>query len=241
MVVNTGRLEPSSTGAPDMVDSASFRFGRDEEGCEFPPTPDELQSVLARLIGVAAVVFSALYVISDLLEVAQGGFSPLRLSLTFVSEAAIPFFVLGLYAVQRPYIGRLGLFGALAFSYSYVFFTGTVLLAFVKRIPNYHALTKYVGASMTVHGLIMLVGGLVFGLAVMRARVVPHWTGACLMAGVVCVAAASGLSNVARALAETVTASAFLGMGFALVGGHSSRQRIASNSKPGLTPTPRHQ
>jgi hypothetical protein len=49
--------------------------------------------------GLAAIIFPALYLISDLIEVAQGGFSTVRLSLTYAGEAAIPLFVLGLYAV----------------------------------------------------------------------------------------------------------------------------------------------
>ena len=57
---------------------------------------------------------------------------------------------------------------------------------------------------MTVHGLIMLIGGLALGLAVVRARVLPGWTGVCLMVGVVLVVVASGLPNVARTLAEAV-------------------------------------
>jgi hypothetical protein len=69
--------------------------------------------------------------ISDLIEVAQGGFSTLRLSLTFAGEAAIPLLVLDLYAVQRPRIGRLGAAGAVASAYSYVFFTSTVVYALV--------------------------------------------------------------------------------------------------------------
>jgi hypothetical protein len=52
-------------------------------------------------------------------QVAQGGFSTFRLALTYAGEAAIPLFVIGLYAVQRPRIGRLGLAGAVAYAYSY--------------------------------------------------------------------------------------------------------------------------
>jgi hypothetical protein len=47
--------------------------------------------------------------VSDLVEAINGGFSNAQLVLTFVAEAAIPFFVIGLYVVQRPAIGRLGL------------------------------------------------------------------------------------------------------------------------------------
>lgn len=182
---------------------------------------------LALLVGLAAIGFTALYLISDLIEVAQGGFSTLRLSLTYAGEAAIPLFVIGLYAVQRPRIGRLGLAGAVAYAYSYVFFTATVVYALIAGTPDYKALVTVLGAWMTVHGLIMLAGGLAFGLAVVRARVLPRWTGVCLMAGVVLVAAASGLPNIARTVAAAVPDAAFIGMGLALLSGRLKSRRPA--------------
>ncbi len=174
---------------------------------------------LPLIVGLAAIIFTALYLISDLIEVAQGGFSTARLSLTYAGEAAIPLFVLGLYAVQRPRIGRLGLAGAVAYAYSYVFFTSTVVYALIAGTPNYKDLTKVFGAWMTVHGLIMLAGGLTFGLAVARAGVLPRWTGICLMAGVILVVTAAGLPNLARTAAAAVPDAAFIGMGLALLRG----------------------
>jgi hypothetical protein len=120
--------------------------------------------------------------------------------------------------VQRPRIGCLGFFGAVAYAYSYVFFTSTVVYALIAGTPNYTALVKVFSAWMTVHGLIMLVGGLAFGLAVVRAGVLPRWTGVCLMAGVVLVVAVSGLPNVARTVAAVVPGTAFIGMGLVLLG-----------------------
>jgi hypothetical protein len=193
---------------------------------------------LALTVGLAAIAFSAIYFISDLIEIIQGNFSTLRLSLTYVGEAAIPIFVIGLYAVQRPRIGRLGLFGAVAFAYSYVFFTGTVIYALAAGTQNWNALGKVLGAWMTAHGLIMLVGGLTFGLAVVRAGVLPRWTGACLMAGVVLIVAMSGQSNVARAAAEAVTATAFIGMGVGLLIGRSKslgQEDLAVATEPGTS------
>jgi peptidoglycan/LPS O-acetylase OafA/YrhL len=119
--------------------------------------------------------------------------------------------------VQRPRIGRLGLAGAVAYAYSYVFFTSTVVYALIAGTPNYKDMTKVFGAWMTVHGLIMLAGGLAFSLAVARARVLPRWTGICLMAGVILVIAAAGLPNLARTAAAAVPDAAFIGMGLALL------------------------
>lgn len=75
---------------------------------------------------------------------------------------------------------------------------------------------------MAVHGLIMLTGGAAFGVAVVRAGVLPRWTGVCLAAGVVLVAAASGLPVLARAIAEAFPAAGFIGMGSALLRGSDS-------------------
>jgi hypothetical protein len=112
-----------------------------------------------------------------------------------------------------------------AYAYSYVFFTATVVYALAAGTPSWHALGKVFGAWMPVHGLIMVAGGLAFGLATFRAGVFPRWTGACLMAGVVLVAAAAGLPNVARAAAEAFPAAAFTGMGLVLL--NSLRQPAA--------------
>jgi hypothetical protein len=66
-----------------------------------PEAIGEASDHLRMLIGLAAVVFSALYFISDLIEWAQGGFSTAQLALTYAAESAIPLFVVGSAAVDR--------------------------------------------------------------------------------------------------------------------------------------------
>jgi hypothetical protein len=78
------------------------------------------------LVGLASITFSVVYLASDVIEVAQGNLSTFRLALTLAGEVAIPAFVMALYAIQCPRIRQLGLFGAVAYSYSYVFFTATL-------------------------------------------------------------------------------------------------------------------
>lgn len=172
---------------------------------------------MARLVGLAAAVFSGVYFLSDIIETIQGGFSELQLVLTFVGEAAVPFFVVGLYLVQRPAIGRLGLVSAIAYAYSYVFFTGTVVYAIANSTSDYSALTHDLGASMTAHGAVMVIGGLGFGLAVIRAGVLPRWTGLALMAGVVAVALTQSAPEGVQLVAAGIRASSFAGMGFAVL------------------------
>jgi hypothetical protein len=172
---------------------------------------------MAPLLGLTALALSVVYFVSDVMELAHGGFSTLQLVLTYVAEAAIPIFVLGLYAAQRPHIGTLGLLGAIGYSYAYIFFTGTVLLALADRSADWEALVADLDPWVTVHGLLMVVAGTAFGVAVIRADVLPRWTGVTLIVGVLLVAASSGLADVAQTLSAGVRDLAFAGMGFSLL------------------------
>jgi hypothetical protein len=172
---------------------------------------------ISRVIGLTAVVFSVLYFVSDVIELAQNGFSKPQLLLTLVAEAAIPLFVVGLHWVQRPRIGRLGLGAAVAYAYAFVFFTGTVLFALVEGTSNWSALVDELGPSMIIHGAVMVLAGLAFGLAAVRAGVLPRWTGVTLMAGVVLVAVSQGLPDLVQTASAGIRDLAFAGMGASLL------------------------
>ena len=144
---------------------------------------------LGTVTGAAALTFSLLYFASDLVEAAQGGFSDWQLVLTLIAEAAIPFFVWGLYLCQLPRIGRLGLWSAAVYALVYVAFTGTVIYALGNSSPDYDTLSDDLGLWLTVPGILMVVSGIGFGVAVVRAAVLPVWTGWLLALGVVLVAA----------------------------------------------------
>lgn len=191
---------------------------------------EAVDAVLPRLVGLAAVAFSVIYVVSDVIEVVQGGFSPVQLALTYAAEAAIPLFVLGLYAVQRPVIGRLGLAGAVAYAYAFVFFTGTVFLTIVEPTADWDELVSRLGPWIPVHGLIMVVAGIAFGTAVARAGVLPAWTGWTLVAGMVLMAVTAALPDsplfdAARAAAASVRTVAFAAMGAAVLARDAAARR----------------
>ena len=119
--------------------------------------------------------------------------------------------------MQRPAIGVLGLVGALGYAYAYIFFTGTVIYALAEHTRDWTELNDRLGPWMTVHGVVMVVAGVCFGLAVARAGVLPRWTGYTLIAGVCLVAATATSPDLVRTLAAAVRAAAFVGMGFALL------------------------
>jgi hypothetical protein len=108
----------------------------------------------AQLIGVAALSFSALYFLSDVIEALQGGFS---------------------------------------------------------------ALGDDLGALMTAHGAIMVFAGVGFGVALIRAHVLPAWTGVALGVGVTLVAATQSAPEGVQLIAAAIRDLAFAGMGLALL------------------------
>ncbi|MEA2171700.1 MAG: hypothetical protein QOF76_5000 [Solirubrobacteraceae bacterium] len=184
------------------------------------------------IVGAAAVLFSALYLLSDALEAAQGGFSTGQLWLTLIAEAAIPIFVIGLWAIQRPQISRLGRFGAVIYAVSYVFFTGTVVYALVKAAPTFDALDHVLSPWMTIGGGLMVLGGTSFGAAVIRARVLPSWTGATLVAGVLLVALAQALPEGPQLCAAGIRDLGFAGMGVAALAGYALHDDASRTPAP---------
>lgn len=165
------------------------------------------------LIGWSAVAFSALYLLSDVIEAAHGGFSTAQLWLTLVAEAAIPPVVLGLWMAQRPRIGRLGLTGAATYAAVYVFFSWTVIFALAEGTPDFDALAADFAPWMTVGGGVMVAAGLAFGIATLCAGVVGAWGPRLFMAGVVAVALTSGMPE-----ALQLAAAAARDAGFAAIG-----------------------
>jgi len=133
--------------------------------------------------------------------------------LTYLGEAGLPFVLLGLWAVQRPAAGRLALLGAVLYAYAFVFFTGTVLYALAARSPDWPAVVDRFGPWLTVHGAVMVAGGVLFGAGVVRAGVLPRWTGYALGVGVVLVAITSEAPDLVRALAAVVPNTALVSMG----------------------------
>lgn len=171
----------------------------------------------ALVVGVGALVASIVYFVSDVVETRQDGFSSAQLWLTLAAEAAILFFVVGLAVAQHPHLGRVGDLSALAYAYAFVFFTGTVVYALVNDTPDYATLTNELGVAMVLHGAVMVLAGVGFGYAVIRANVFPAWTGMSLIAGVILVAITQDATSVVRLTSAGMSDVAFAAMGVALL------------------------
>lgn len=136
------------------------------------------------LIAFGAIVFPVLHTITDVMEWLHGGFSFPQLVLNYVAFLPVPAVLLGLYAVQRPTISRLGLWGALLYGFAFVYFAHTALYALASQSPSYAVLWAGLGWTYTVHGVVMIVGGLCFGWATFRAGVLPRWTASLFLGGI---------------------------------------------------------
>lgn len=137
-----------------------------------------------RLLGTLCVLAFALHSLSDGIEWQQGGFSPAQLWLNYVAFLPVPAVMLGLHAAQRPRVGLASLAGATLYGMAFIYFAHTSLLAVELSLPDYTKLWRHLGLRYTAHGALMVVGGLLFGGAALRARVFPVWTSLAFLAGI---------------------------------------------------------
>ncbi len=77
--------------------------------------------------------------------------------------------------------GWLSLVGAVSYGAAFTFFAGTAMYALVRKTSDYATMVGELGSLHMVHGVLMVVGGLLVGVAVVRAGVLPRWTGDCMM------------------------------------------------------------
>jgi hypothetical protein len=68
-----------------------------------------------------------------------------------------------------------------------------------------------------IHSVLMVVAGVGFGIAVILARVLPWWTGATLIAGMLLMSVTVGLPAAAQTASAGVRDLAFAAMGLALL------------------------
>jgi hypothetical protein len=136
-----------------------------------------------RAIALGAILAPALHSATDAMEWLHGGFTSPQLWLNYLAFLPLPAIMLGLYAVQRPRIARLGLVGALLYGFAFVYFTHTTLTAISAHAPDYESLWNQLGATYTLHGVLMLLGGAIFGWATIQARIFPRWTGWLFLGG----------------------------------------------------------
>lgn len=133
------------------------------------------RTALERTVGIAALAAPALHSITDLMEWQHGGFSAVQLGLNYLAFLPMPWLLLGLYVVLRPRGHALALAGALLYGAAFTYFAHTTLFALATRAASYEALWDALGPLYTLHGALMVGGGLLFAGAGLRSGWRPRW------------------------------------------------------------------
>lgn len=198
-------------------------------------------SILPRAAGVAAVAAGAIFIGVQLnhpqLDVASVGTIEwaVRSSLKVLMAALALVGITGMYLHQVRKMGVLGLIGYLLFAANYLVIVSTsfiaayVLPSIADSSPSYvkdvlavaaggHA-TGDIGLLKTVlliESILYLAGGLIFGIALYRAGVLPRWAAALLSVGGLVSAGLQALPDPYFRLLAFPNGIAMIALGYAL-------------------------
>ena len=209
---------------------------------------------LIRWAGLSAMVAGICFVVVGLLHPPNilSSVSTTRWVIVHAVAIAMSLFglpgITGVYARQAHAAGWLGLAGYLLFSlwlvliFAFTFFEVFVLPLLATTAPTFAAgfLGIFTGsAEMNFGGLAALwglsdalfaLGGLVFGIATFRARILPRWAGGALTIAIILAPVSALLPNELRPLVAVPIGFAIALLGYAL---WSERRGHASESVPG--------
>jgi hypothetical protein len=174
---------------------------------------------------------------------------PLKLTMCLLFLAGIA----GLYARQVEESGWLGLAGFLALSLSWALQTAFIFAeAFILPVvatPAPQFVDSFLGifngfpgetnigalpAIYGVVGLLYMLGGVLFGIATLRARVLPRWAGGLLAVAAAVTPAAALLPHAIQRFAAVPVGLALAWLGYAL---WSERRKEAAQPVPGNAST----
>jgi len=179
---------------------------------------------LQAVVGAAALAAPALHSATDVMEWSQHGFSQAQLWLNYLAFLPMPWLLLGIYAVHEVKPGAAGLAGAVLHGIAFTYFAHTTLYALAEKAPDYEAMWTKLGTTYTVHGALMVVGGLLFAGSVFRAGWLPRPAIALFAAGLVLnlVLALVPVPDLLQTLGTALRNAGLVGMGWFLLRGRSA-------------------
>lgn len=175
-----------------------------------------------KILGLAAVIAPALHSFTDLLEWMQGGFSPMQLWLNYLAFLPVPVIMAGLYFATSERHSVTALAGALLYGFAFVYFSHTVLTAIESGIPDYEKLWTQLGLFYTFNGALMIAGGAMFGIPLLRMKYYPQWTVVLFLTGIGLNLALAFLPvpDIMQTIGTLFRNAGIAGMGLHLLGGN---------------------
>ena len=137
-----------------------------------------------RLSGLAAILAAGIWILTEIMEIVSGGFSPVQLSLTLVAFVILPFGVLGFHAIQASKGGWISLVGAVCFASAFILWSGVTMLDMVLKTKTEMDIIGGGDVEKSIFwigSILNVVGFIVFSIAALRADVFPRWTGIILI------------------------------------------------------------
>ncbi len=179
-------------------------------------------TTLGRVVGVAAMLAPILHSVTDVMEWYQQGFSRTQLLLNYVAFLPMPWLLLGICAIRAERLGRAGLAGALLYGVAFTYFAHTTLHALATHAPTYEALWRQLGPAYTVHGALMVVGGLLFTGAALRAGGLPRLAVGLFGTGLLLnlVLALLPAPDILQTVGTAIRNAGLVGMGYAILFGN---------------------
>ena len=182
---------------------------------------------LRTLVGAAAIVAPSLHTVTDALEWYQGGFSAPQLWLNYAAFLPMPWLLLGIYAACTTTLGPRALVGAVLYGFAFTYFAHTTLFALALGTPTYELLWERLGLAYTVHGAMMVLGGLLFASAALRSDDLPRGAVWLFGGGLVVnlLLAVLPVPDLLQTVGTAVRNAGLVGMGYALLraGRHAGR------------------
>ncbi|MGF1661168.1 MAG: hypothetical protein ACFCVG_01625 [Kineosporiaceae bacterium] len=182
--------------------------------------------------GAVAVVAGALVILaSELVETFGGGYSDTTFTLLIVGRAVLGAGIWALHRVQARSGGLPSLLGAALLTVAMYVLSLQEILAWGARSEA--EVIERAGPIFWVGIPLVAVGGLLFGLSVVRARVLPLWTGAVPLAALVAIAVGIATDlEVVISVANMAISASFLGMGAAVLTGRLGAGRASATPEP---------
>lgn len=186
--------------------------------------PSNAPRALRLVIGGTAVVAPILHSVTDVMEWYQNGFSTKQLWLNYVAFLPMPWLLLGVYAVRTEVLGTSALIGAVLYGFAFTYFAHTTLYALAASVPDYDSLWDQLGSLYTVHGALMIVGGLLFAGSALKGKALPALTVSMFGIGLLVnlVLALLPAPDILQTLGTALRNAGLVGMGYAVLHGKRS-------------------
>lgn len=199
----------------------------------------DMKNNLFTMSGVAAIVSGLLFVIIQVIHPPANALSEISSSLwmwAHVLTFLFPIFgilgLTGIYLKQADkagywgLAGYLGLFGAFVLMICFGFYEAFVATGLMSYSPEYvaDAMTildgeagpGLIGLVYSINGALYILGGLIFGITTLRAKVFPVWAGGLLLLGILAILSAAIMPFMERPSA-IVFGAGLMALGVSLV------------------------